>query len=148
MPATLLPHPLTKTPVNAGIEEVAVEITKAAPMFQQTKMQREGYMSAETRRRAAENAFQRAREAGQAVEQDDRFHAWIEEWIAGHVEMPEVSRRYRSLLSERSAMRQLRTTAPVVENDQDRSGQEAEQRFDLETEINRLMVEDRQTPKD
>lgn len=125
-----------------------MEITTATPMFLQAKIQREGYMSAETRRQAAENAFQRAHEAGHAIEQDVRFHAWIEEWIAGHIEMSEVARRYRSLLSERSAMRQVRAAAPVVENIQDPSEPEVEQPFDLETEINRLMVEDQQTPKE
>ncbi|WP_436083520.1 hypothetical protein [Pararhizobium sp. LjRoot235] len=125
-----------------------MEIATATPMFQQATIQREGYMSAETRRRAAENAFQRAHEAGHAVEQDDRFHAWIEEWIAGHIEMPEVARRYRSLLSERSAKRQVRAAAPVVENIQDPSGPETEQPFDLETEINQLMIEDQHTPKE
>jgi len=99
-------------------------------------------MSVEIRRRAAENAFQRAREAGHAVEQDDRFLAWIEEWIAGQIEMTEVAKRYRSLLSERSALRQVRAAAAAVDNIQDPSAPEAEQPFDLETEINRLMVED------
>lgn len=125
-----------------------MEIATATPMFSQAKLPREGYMSAEIRRRAAENAFQRAREAGHAVEQDDRFHAWIEEWISGHIEMPEVARRYRSLLSERSAKRQVRAAAPVVENIENPSGPETEQPFDLETEINRLMVKDQQTPKE
>ncbi|CAN7637557.1 hypothetical protein [Pararhizobium sp. LjRoot238] len=105
-------------------------------------------MSVEIRRRAAENAFRRAREAGHAVEQDDRFHAWIEEWIVGQIEMPEVAKRYRSLLSERSALRHVRAAAPAGDNVQDPSVPEAEQPFDLETEINRLMVEDQQASKD
>jgi hypothetical protein len=104
-------------------------------------------MSAEIRRRAAENAFRRAREAGHAVEQDDRSHAWIEEWIAGQIEMPEVSKRYRSLVSERSAIRHVRAAAPVAGDIQDSSVPDAEQPFDLETEINRLMDEDERTPK-
>ncbi|MCV9966965.1 hypothetical protein OIU34_34575 [Pararhizobium sp. BT-229] len=105
-------------------------------------------MSVEVRRRAAENAFQRAREAGHAVEQDDRFHAWIEEWIAGQIEMPEVSKRYRSLLSERSAMRRAVAAAPNAENIQDPGRPEAEQPFDLETEIKLMMDEDERTAKD
>ncbi|MBB5536875.1 hypothetical protein [Rhizobium giardinii] len=105
-------------------------------------------MSAETRRRAAENAFQRAREAGHAVEQDERFHAWIEEWIAGHIEMPEVARRYRTLLAERFAVRHVRTGTPAVENVLDASAPDAEHAFDLETEINQLMFDDEQAPND
>lgn len=105
-------------------------------------------MSAEVRRRAAENAFQRAREAGHAVEQDDRFHAWIEEWIAGHIEMPEVAKRYRSLLSDRCATRRARTVDPVGEDIQVPSAGEIERSFDLESEINRLMDEGEGTPKD
>jgi hypothetical protein len=101
-------------------------------------------MSVEIRRRAAENAFQRAREAGHAIEEDDRFHAWIEEWISGQIEMTEVARRYRDLLSERFALRQVRAAAPVVENTHDPSVTEAGPPFDLEAEIIRLMVDDRQ----
>jgi hypothetical protein len=104
-------------------------------------------MSVEIRRRAAENAFQRAREAGHAIEEDDRFHAWIEEWISGHIEMTEVARRYRDLLSERFALRQVRAAAPVIENTQDPSVPEANHPFDLETEIDRLMVEGQQSSK-
>ena len=102
-------------------------------------------MSVEIRRRAAENAFQRAREAGHAIEEDDRFHAWIEEWISGQIEMTEVARRYRDLLSERFALRQVRAAAPVVENTP--IVPEANQPFDLETEIDRLMFEDQQSSK-
>jgi len=105
-------------------------------------------MSAETRRRAAENAFQRAREAGHAVEQDERFHAWIEEWIAGHIEMPEVARRYRTLLAERFAVRHVQAATPAIEKIQDARIPEAEPPFDLEAEINQLMVEGQEAPKD
>lgn len=101
-------------------------------------------MSVEVRRRAAESAFRRAREAGHAVEQDDRFHAWVEEWIAGHIDMPEVARRYRSLVRERSAMRRVSAAA---NNIPDVSQTETEQPFDLETEINRLMDEDERSPR-
>lgn len=104
-------------------------------------------MSVEIRRHAAENAFQRAREAGHAVEQDDRFHAWIEEWIAGQIEMTEVARRYSALLRERSALRQARLGAPAVENIQDPDVLEANQPFDLETAIDRLMAEGEQSSK-
>ncbi len=104
-------------------------------------------MSVEVRRRAAENAFQRAREAGHAVEQDDRFHAWIDEWIAGQIEMSEVARRYSALLRERSALRHARPAAPAVENIQDPGVLEANQPFDLGTAINRLMVEGEQFSK-
>lgn len=116
-------------------------------MLSRARLRYEGYMSVEIRRRAAENAFQRAREAGHIVEQDERFYEWIEEWINGHIQMPEVARRYRSLLDDRSAKRKDRTTAPATEDMQDPSPSGTEPSFDLETEINRLMLEDEQVPK-
>lgn len=102
-------------------------------------------MSAEVRRRAAENAFQRAQQAGHVIEQDQRFHAWIEEWISGQLTMPEVAMRYRALVTERSADRRADTTPHVSDTSQHTQtaiGMEPEQPFDLETEINRLMAED------
>jgi hypothetical protein len=102
-------------------------------------------MSAEVRRRAAENALQRAQQAGHVIEQDHRFHAWIEEWISGHMTMPEVAMRYRALVSERSAARRAGIFPHAPETPQltqKTSGMETEQPFDLETEINRLMAED------
>jgi hypothetical protein len=105
-------------------------------------------MSAEVRRKAAENAFQRAREAGHAVEQDDRFHAWIEEWIAGHIDMPEVARRYRSLVRERSAAHRVSAAAAIAAEHIPNTDEPATaQPLDLETEINRLMDEGGRTPK-
>lgn len=59
-----------------------------------------------------------------SIEQDERFHAWIEEWIAGHIEMQEVAKRYRAFLNERSAMHRARSAA--AENIEP---------LDLETEI-------------
>lgn len=103
-------------------------------------------MSAEVRRRAAENAFRRAREAGRPVEQDDRFQAWIEEWIAGQIDMQEVGSRYRSLVSERAAKRcaPAEAAAGHIPNTDEPS---IEQPFDLETEINRLMDGSEPAPK-
>lgn len=106
-------------------------------------------MSAEVRRKAAENAFQRAREAGHAVEQDDRFHAWIEEWIAGHIDMPEVARRYRVLVRERSAAHRVSAAGAVTRAERIPNSVEpaTAHPLDLETEINRLMDEGGRTPK-
>ncbi len=105
-------------------------------------------MSAEVRRKAAENAFQRAREAGHAVEQDDRFHAWIEEWIAGHIDMPEVARRYRALVRERSPAHRVSAAAALAaEHIPDMDEPATAQPLDLETEINLLMDEGGRTPK-
>lgn len=102
-------------------------------------------MSAEVRRRAAENAFQRAQQAGHVIEQDQRFHAWIEEWISGQLTMSEVAMRYRALVTERSADRRAGTTPHVSETShqtQTVSAMGHEQPFDLEAEINRLITED------
>jgi len=67
--------------------------------------------------------------------------------LPGSIEMPEVSKRYRSLLSERSAVRRAVAAAPNAENIQDPGRPEAEQPFDLETEIKLMMDEDERTPK-
>lgn len=102
-------------------------------------------MSAEVRRRAAANAFQRAQQAGHVIERDQRFHAWIEEWISGQLTMPEVAMRYRALVIERSAARRAGTDPQGYKTSQQTQaagGMEPEQPFDLETEINRLMAED------
>lgn len=101
-------------------------------------------MSAEVRRRAAASAFQRAQRAGHAIEQDPRFHEWVEEWIAGRITMPEVAMRYRALIIERSAARRADTNAHVFEAlQQTETTTEPARSFDLETEIGRLMAEDR-----
>lgn len=95
-------------------------------------------MSAEVRRRAAENAFRRAQAAGRPVEQDERFHAWIEEWIAGQIEMPEVARRYRTLVGERFSISQSRA-ASAAEHNPTAGEVEAGQPLDMEAEIKQLM---------
>ncbi|CAN7694677.1 hypothetical protein LJR098_002397 [Rhizobium sp. LjRoot98] len=103
-------------------------------------------MSAEIRRRAAASAFQRAQRAGHAIEQDPRFHEWVEEWIAGRITMPDVAMRYRALIIERSAARRADTNAHVFEalqQTETTAGAEPARSFDLETEIGRLMDEDR-----
>lgn len=42
--------------------------------------------------------------AGFPVERDPRFLAWIEDWIAGEITMPEVQRRYADWMSTRGAI--------------------------------------------
>lgn len=64
-------------------------------------------MSVEVRRKAAENAFLRAQAADRSVEQDESFHAWIEEWIAGQIEMPEVMNLNTSSHSDCTSISQL-----------------------------------------
>ena len=41
--------------------------------------------------------------AGFPVERDPQFLAWIEEWIAGEITMPDVQRRYAQWMLERRA---------------------------------------------
>lgn len=53
---------------------------------------------------------------------------------------------YRSLIRERSAMRHVRSAA-ATEHIPDASEAEAEQPFNAETEINRLMDEDERVPR-
>jgi hypothetical protein len=143
-PITLLPQRAVKYRLDTQKRDM--EIAAAKPMLSRARLRTRDTMSVVIRRRAAENAFQRAREAGYIVEQDERFHAWIEEWINGDIQMPEVARRYRSLLAERSAKRKDRGAVPATEDIQYPSPSGTEPPFDLETEINRLMFEDEQAP--
>ncbi|MBX4898865.1 hypothetical protein HJA81_27445 [Rhizobium bangladeshense] len=59
-------------------------------------------MMSEQRRLAAQKAFDRVRRAGLTMEEDPRFLAWIEQWIAGEIDMREVRERYLGLLRERA----------------------------------------------
>ena len=67
-------------------------------------------MSIEFRCKAAANAFLRAREAGRPIESHSDFLSWIEQWIAGEIEVSEVANRYRGLLAQRGDVRRSRTT--------------------------------------
>jgi hypothetical protein len=60
-------------------------------------------MMNERRRLAAQKALDRIRRAGLPMEEDPRFLAWIEQWIAGEIEMPDVRERYLGLLRERAS---------------------------------------------
>jgi len=75
------------------------------------------------RRKAAANAFLRAREAGRSIEGHPDFLTWIEQWIEGEIEMSEVAYRYRGLVAQRGDARQSRTTplaaATFQDGDQD-----------------------------
>jgi hypothetical protein len=103
-------------------------------------------MSIEIRRKAAANAFLRAREAGRPIESHPDFLSWIEQWIAGDIEMSEVAYRYRGLLAQRGDVRRSRTTplaSDILEDgDQDQPKQSV---FDLETEINQLVFGEQDT---
>ncbi|TXI02857.1 MAG: hypothetical protein E6Q76_14930 [Rhizobium sp.] len=59
-------------------------------------------MMNERRRLAAQKAFDRIRQAGLSMEEDPRFLAWIEQWVAGEIEMSEVRERYLGLLRART----------------------------------------------
>lgn len=101
-------------------------------------------MTIEIRRRAAEKAFQKAQERGQPIEQDERFRGWIEEWIAGDIEMSEVATRYRGLVAE---LAELKHRSPLSGPEMSRevvNDEKKETDFDLESEINRMMEEETQ----
>ncbi|API57759.1 hypothetical protein BMW22_41600 (plasmid) [Rhizobium leguminosarum] len=103
-------------------------------------------MSIEIRRKAAANAFRRAREAGRPIEIHPDFLSWIEQWIAGEIEMSEVAYRYHGLLAQRGDVRRSRTTpltADILQDgDQDQPKQSV---FDLETEIDNLVFGEHDT---
>lgn len=102
---------------------------------------RERTVSVEVRRRAAEKVFERAARSGRSIDQDPRFHGWIDEWIAGNIEMSEVARRYSTLLGERAETRKAQATSASVGTDQQGLDPSMDI-FDLETEISRSMAED------
>lgn len=96
-------------------------------------------MSVEVRWRAAEKVFQRAAQSDRPIDHVPRLHRWIDECIAGDIEMPEVARRYRALLSQRAETRRTPATSSFVETDQ--QGLDLNLHlFYLETEINRSLA--------
>ncbi len=58
-------------------------------------------MTIERRRLAAKKAIDRVRHAGLPMEENPQFLSWIEEWVAGAIDMSEVRRRYVQLLQDR-----------------------------------------------
>jgi len=48
------------------------------------------------------------------MEEDSRFLAWIEQWIAGEIEMPEVRQRYLGLLQQRAFELRQRALAGIA----------------------------------
>ena len=61
-------------------------------------------MKNEQRRNIAERVFERIRSAGFPMETDPRFLAWIEQWIAGEIEIPEARHNYMQLLQEQCSL--------------------------------------------
>jgi hypothetical protein len=59
------------------------------------------------RRLAATRAFERARDRGTPIEDDPRFLAWIDEWVAGAISMADVQQRYAQMLDARRQARRL-----------------------------------------
>ncbi|WP_246730949.1 hypothetical protein [Rhizobium laguerreae] len=68
-------------------------------------------MKSEQRRLAAQKAFDRLRRAGLPTEEDPRFLVWIEQWIAGEIEMQEVRERYLGFLREQASELKWRALA-------------------------------------
>ncbi|MDP9838521.1 hypothetical protein J2T09_003289 [Neorhizobium huautlense] len=56
-------------------------------------------MKPEARRALVERIFDKARENGQTIEDDPLFISWIEEWIAGDIEIAELREKYRGFLA-------------------------------------------------
>lgn len=103
-------------------------------------------MSIEIRRKAAANAFLRAREAGRPIEDHPDFLSWIEQWIEGEIEISEVAYRYRGLVAQRGDARQSRT--PSLAADTPRDGDQDQPKpsvSHLKTEIDNLVFGDQDT---
>jgi len=60
-------------------------------------------MKSERRRLVVEEIFERFRQAGIPMDTDLRFLKWIEQWVAGEIEMPQVRQNYLQLLQERAS---------------------------------------------
>ncbi|WP_261339058.1 hypothetical protein [Rhizobium leguminosarum] len=89
----------------------------------------------EQRRLAAQKAFDRIRRAGLPTEEDPRFLAWIEQWVAGEIEMPEVRERYLGLLRERVSELQRRALARGAKLPSDSRPQQVEEIDNFLSEI-------------
>ncbi|MEZ2128117.1 MULTISPECIES: hypothetical protein [unclassified Sinorhizobium] len=74
-------------------------------------------MIIEHRRLAMQKALDRIRNAELPLEQDPRFLRWIEQWIAGELEMADIRQLYAALLRERSSGRVTSASAPIEEAD-------------------------------
>jgi hypothetical protein len=107
----------------------------------------------EQRRAAAEKVFERATLSGMPIEDDQRFIAWIDEWIAGDLTMAQVSQRYGQLLEARRKARKMHMPEASLwpetesETEQVSGGQFT---FD-EEELSRMLLmeidDDREAPK-
>ena len=58
-------------------------------------------MKPEARRALVERIFDKARESGQTIEDNPLFLHWIENWIAGDMEIAELREKYRGFLLAR-----------------------------------------------
>lgn len=58
-------------------------------------------MTPEARRALVERIFDRTRQSGQTIEDDPLFLGWIEDWIAGDIEIAELREKYRDFLLSR-----------------------------------------------
>lgn len=58
-------------------------------------------MTPEARRALVERIFDKARRSGQTIDDDPQFIRWIENWIAGDIEIADLREKYRDLLLSR-----------------------------------------------
>lgn len=58
-------------------------------------------MTPEARRALVDRIFDKARANGHTIEDDPLFMGWIENWIAGDIEIAELREKYRDFLISR-----------------------------------------------
>ncbi|MCS4088689.1 hypothetical protein [Rhizobium sp. BK176] len=71
-------------------------------------------MTVERRRALVERIFGAATERGVEVDTDPLFRSWIEEWIAGEIDMDELRRRYADLRRLRYQERRQKKVGAVA----------------------------------
>ncbi|MCV9964386.1 hypothetical protein OIU34_21085 [Pararhizobium sp. BT-229] len=84
-------------------------------------------MTVERRRALVERIVAQSAQRGQPIDDDPKFMAWVEEWVAGEIDVPELRRRYGELLKARHEERRERRAAYLASFARPATAKEAEQ---------------------
>lgn len=71
-------------------------------------------MTVERRRALVDKIVTQSAQRGLPIDNDPKFMAWIEEWVAGEIDVPELRRRYGELLKNRNEERRERREAYIA----------------------------------
>lgn len=72
-------------------------------------------MTVERRQALVERMFAEAEQRGRPLEDDPRFRAWVDQWVACEIDVEELKRRYSDLIKERNEERRIRREARIAQ---------------------------------